>query len=255
MSEYELIFVIPTYRLRDVCETVATYDENFWNNGHSPRIIVFDDSSVANHEKYYPLLEKTRTWSDVFYVGPKEKEAFSHLLHKRLRDRKLESAVRNLFRPSYGGNRNFALIYTLGSHVVSADDDMRPHGLIEDSPESLGGRRDQPRQAAQDDRERVHTPAVRHPLVVRRRARQEGRRRAGELRQGRARQRHRDGPRDQREPRARARELAAPPEGQGLAQRDRQDGPDLPQRDQRHRRPVLRGAVPRRRGPDQPRTT
>jgi hypothetical protein len=138
MPQSELVFVIPTYRLRDVCETVATYDENFWNNGHSPRIIVFDDSSMANHEKYYPLLEKTRTWSVVFYVGPKEKEAFSHLLHKRLRDRKLEAAVRNLFRPSYGGNRNFALIYTLGSHVVSADDDMRPHGLIEDSPESLG---------------------------------------------------------------------------------------------------------------------
>ena len=77
MPEQELIFVIPTYRLRDVCETVETYDENFWNNGHSPRIIVFDDSSVANHEKYYPLLEKTRTWNDVFYVGPKEKEAFS----------------------------------------------------------------------------------------------------------------------------------------------------------------------------------
>ena len=61
MSQSELVFVIPTYRLRDVCETVATYDENFWNNGHSPRIIVFDASSVANHEKYYPLLEKTRT--------------------------------------------------------------------------------------------------------------------------------------------------------------------------------------------------
>ena len=91
---------LPTYRLRDVCETVATYDENFWNNGHSPRIIVFDDSSVANHEKYYPLLEKTRTWSDVFYVGPKEKEAFSLLLHKRLRDRKLEAAVRNLDSPA-----------------------------------------------------------------------------------------------------------------------------------------------------------
>ena len=137
MSEYEPIFVIPTYRLRDVGETVETYDENFWSNGHSPRIIVFDDSSVANQEKYYPLLEKTRTWSDVFYVGPKEKEEFSHLLHKRLRDRKLESAVRNLFRPSYGGNRNFTLIYTLGGLMVSADDDMRPYALIEDSPESL----------------------------------------------------------------------------------------------------------------------
>src|SRR5262245_65741491 len=100
MPEHELVFVIPTYRLRDVCETVATYDENFWNNGHSRRIIVFDDSSVANHEKYYPLLEKTRTWSDVFYVGPKEQDAVSHLLHSPLRDRTREAAVRNRVRPS-----------------------------------------------------------------------------------------------------------------------------------------------------------
>jgi hypothetical protein len=137
MPAPDLIFVIPTYRLRDVCETVERYDEVFWNNGHSPRIIVFDDSTVANHEKYYPLLEKTKTWNDVFYVGPAEKEAFVDLVYKRLRDRKLESAVRNLFRPSYGGNRNFTLIYTLGNYMISSDDDMRPYALIEDSPESL----------------------------------------------------------------------------------------------------------------------
>jgi hypothetical protein len=46
--------------------------------------------------------------------------------------------VRNLFRPSYGGNRNFSLMYSLGDLLVSADDDMRPYALIEDSPESLG---------------------------------------------------------------------------------------------------------------------
>jgi len=32
-QETDLIFVVPTYRLRDVCETVETYDENFWNEG------------------------------------------------------------------------------------------------------------------------------------------------------------------------------------------------------------------------------
>jgi len=58
-------------------------------------------------------------------------------VRKRLRDRKLDAAVRNLFRPSYGGNRNFALIYTLGGHLVSSDDDMRPYALLEDSPEAL----------------------------------------------------------------------------------------------------------------------
>jgi hypothetical protein len=137
MPEPDLTFVIPTYRLRDVSETVEKYDESFWNSGHSPRIIVFDDSTVANHEKYYPLLEKTKTRNDLFYVGPHEKEQFIALVNRRLRDRKLEAAVRNLFRPSYGGNRNFTLIYTLGNYMVSSDDDMRPDGLIEDSPESL----------------------------------------------------------------------------------------------------------------------
>jgi hypothetical protein len=137
MQTKDLIFAIPTYRLRDVCETVEKYDENFWNNGHSTRILVFDDSTVANHQKYYPLLEQTRTYNDVYYVGPREKEQFILFLNKRLRDRKLESVVRNLFRPSYGGNRNFTLMYTLGNLMVSSDDDMRPYGLIEDSMESL----------------------------------------------------------------------------------------------------------------------
>jgi len=137
MSEPELIFVIPTYRLRDVCETIEKFDETFWNSGHSPRMVVFDDSTVANQEKYYPQLEQTRTWNDLFYVGPSEKQEFVELLNKRLRDRKLEAAVRNLFRPSYGGNRNFTLIYTLGNYMVSSDDDMRPYALLEDSPESL----------------------------------------------------------------------------------------------------------------------
>ena len=44
----DLSFVIPTNRLRDTGETVEQYDEHFWRNGHSPEIIVFDDSSPAN---------------------------------------------------------------------------------------------------------------------------------------------------------------------------------------------------------------
>ena len=88
-------------------------------------------------KKYYAKLEQTKTVNDLYYVGPCEKEAFIGFLNRKLRDRKLESLVRNLFRPSYGGNRNFTLIYTLGTTLISADDDMRPHALIEDSPESL----------------------------------------------------------------------------------------------------------------------
>ncbi len=138
MIDCDLQFVVPTYRLRDVSETVEAYDENFWRNGHTAPLIVFDDSSVANHEKYFSRLENTRTHNELFYVGPAEKEQFIAYICRRLRDRKLDVLVRNLFRPSYGGNRNFSLMYTLGDLMVSADDDMRPYGLIEDSPESLG---------------------------------------------------------------------------------------------------------------------
>ena len=59
MQATELSFVIPTHRLRDVGETVEHYDEHFWRNGHSVRIIVFEDSTPVNQQKYYPLLEQT----------------------------------------------------------------------------------------------------------------------------------------------------------------------------------------------------
>jgi len=137
MQDKELYFVIPTYRLRDVGETVEQYDQHFWKNGHTVRIVVFDDSIPANQRKYYPLLEQTRTHNEVYYVGPHEKEQFLAYLNQRLRDPRLEGLVRHLFRPSYGGNRNCTLMYTLGGLMISSDDDMRPCALMEDSPESL----------------------------------------------------------------------------------------------------------------------
>jgi hypothetical protein len=133
----DLYFVIPTYRLRDVGETVQAYDEHFWRNGHAPTIIVCDDSSPAAQEKYYPLLEQTSTHCELYYVGPREKEQFTSYLSRRLRDKRLDGLVKNLFRPSYGGNRNFTLMHTLGGSMVSSDDDMRPYALMEHSLESL----------------------------------------------------------------------------------------------------------------------
>jgi len=138
MREKELAFVIPTHRLRDVGETIEQYDEHFRRNGHAVHMVVFDDSTPVNQQKYYPLLEQTHTHQQLYYVGPREKEQFLAYLNSRLRDKRLEGLVRNLFRPSYGGNRNFTLMYTLGELMVSSDDDMRPFSFIEDSPESLG---------------------------------------------------------------------------------------------------------------------
>ncbi len=138
MNNGRLTFVVPTYRLRDVGEMIARYDEHFFRNGHSVDMIVFDDSSPTVQQKYFGMLERTPTYNDLFYVGPREKAAFLTYLNQRLRDKKLEPLIKNLFRPSYGGNRNVSLMYTLGGLMVSADDDMRPYTLVEDSPESLG---------------------------------------------------------------------------------------------------------------------
>jgi hypothetical protein len=137
MHADDLYFVIPTYRLRDIGETVEIYDEHFWRNGHSPTLIVCDDSSPVAQEKYYPALEQTSTHSELYYVGPREKEQFISYLSRRLRDKRLDGLVKNLFRPSYGGNRNFTLMHTLGGLMVSSDDDMRPYALMEHSLESL----------------------------------------------------------------------------------------------------------------------
>ena len=65
----------------------------------SDNLIVFDDSSPANQQKYFELLEHTRTHNDLFYVGPQEKEQFLAYLNGRLHDARLEGLVRNLFRP------------------------------------------------------------------------------------------------------------------------------------------------------------
>jgi len=138
MPDPEPIFVIPTNRLRDVGQTVETYDEHFRRNGHAVTMIVFDDSSLVNQQKYYSALENTSTYNPLYYVGPHEKEQFLAYLFGRLRDRRLDLLVRNLFRPSYGGNRNYTLMYTLGHLMISSDDDMRPYALVENSPESLG---------------------------------------------------------------------------------------------------------------------
>jgi hypothetical protein len=137
MNDPDLYFAVPTHRLRDVGETVHEYDEHFRRNGHSPKMIIFDDSTPTNVEKYFPQLKTVKTKADLYYVGPREKDEIITYVNSRLRNKRLEPLVKNLFRPSYGGNRNYTLMYSLGGLLVSSDDDMRPYSLMEDSPESL----------------------------------------------------------------------------------------------------------------------
>jgi hypothetical protein len=37
-------------------------------------MLVFDDSSPANHEKYYSTLERTTTHNELYSLGPAEQE-------------------------------------------------------------------------------------------------------------------------------------------------------------------------------------
>ena len=78
MKIAENIFVVPSYRLRDVGATIEAYDEHFWSNGHSVKMMVFDDSSLANHEKYFNRLANTKTVNDVFTSVPTRRSSFSH---------------------------------------------------------------------------------------------------------------------------------------------------------------------------------
>ena len=71
----EVKLVIPTYRLKDVAETVRAYRQNFTLHGHDNPIIIFDDSLLDIARRDLPLLKKCHS-DNLFYVGPEEKAAF-----------------------------------------------------------------------------------------------------------------------------------------------------------------------------------
>lgn len=127
--------VIPTIRLRDVKETAEAYAANFSRYGHKTPILIFDDSDAATSERYVDSLETISNRDAIYYIGHSEKTRFIKILQER-------SCVditllRKILKPSYGGNRNFTILYTLGNLFLSADDDIRPHGLLHKNRQPL----------------------------------------------------------------------------------------------------------------------
>lgn len=131
------MFAIPTCRLRDVGAALEAYDRHFFLHGHALTMTVFDDSGPALRDKHFSQLARLKTRNELYYVGYTEKSALKERLCEKLRDRRLSALVAGLFRPSYGGNRNFTLLYSLGRTLISADDDMRPYALVEDDGRDL----------------------------------------------------------------------------------------------------------------------
>ena len=128
MSYPELILAIPTYRSSDIAQSVKNYAENFDKYGHKVPIMVFDDSKTPNHrisEGSLRILSEQFPDQEIVYVGPHEKSRFKSFLTDNL-SKENGALVETLFRPSYGGNRNFIMAYTIGNYFVSVDDDMIP---------------------------------------------------------------------------------------------------------------------------------
>ena len=135
----EIILAIPTYRPNDIAKTVGLYAANFMKFGHQIPISVFDDSNeagaLASKDGLRFISQSLRGKQPILYVGPLEKRAYLTQLKEKFGSGNADT-IDKIFRPSYGGNRNFILAYTVGKKFVSVDDDMRPEGIF------LGNRQD-----------------------------------------------------------------------------------------------------------------
>jgi hypothetical protein len=124
---------IPTCRAKKISLTVSKYGENFSKYGHDVPIMIFDDSSEeysAISESRLKGITKDLPEQSIIYVGPRQKKEFLENLEGKLGSEN-EQVIKRIFRPSYGGNRNFILAYTMGMNFISVDDDMKPEGLFE----------------------------------------------------------------------------------------------------------------------------
>ncbi len=170
----------------------------FGRNGYSPKIIVFDDSSPAAQEKYYPLLEQTRTHNDVYYVGPKEKEQFTAYLRHRLRG---QASRRTGEEPVPPQLRRQPQLHT-HAHARRIDDlRRRRHAtlrLMEDSLEIARRKRNQSRATPPRRTEWLRSQILRHRRIIPRCSWQVGGRGARQLHIRRITRRYRNGPGDQR---------------------------------------------------------
>jgi len=139
----DLVLTIPTYRPDDISKTVEVYANNFKKYNHNVPIMVFDDSNYVNSVRSKENLEVVTQNIDgdqkILYIGPKEKSEFIYTLKTRF-DSKHEATIERIFRPSYGGNRNCILAYTLGRDFISVDDDMLPQGQFILSGQLKNGR-------------------------------------------------------------------------------------------------------------------
>jgi hypothetical protein len=102
MKSNKTIFIIPTYRLRDVAAMAEKHDQHFWTNGHAVKIMVFDDSSVANHEKYYPFSSRPKPSTLVEICYPQKDKRQLPQINKSKADIHAPSQIHRVSRWQFG---------------------------------------------------------------------------------------------------------------------------------------------------------
>jgi hypothetical protein len=133
----EWMFALPTKRIKDIETTIAAFTGVPGSGpiGTEVPLYIFDDSPVNLTERYPVKFPATTSLRQLFYVGAAHKAMVVSLIKERLGSTLASTLVDDIFRPCYGGNRNFTALYSLGKRLLSFDDDMRPFVLQPLRPE------------------------------------------------------------------------------------------------------------------------
>lgn len=120
---------LPTSNRPDAVERAAvSYVANFSQYGHNPNVLISDDSAVSNRDAIRMSLRTlAMSGANVFYADRQNKLSFIERLCEK-RDIPKEVAMFTLMGSdaaglTTGANRNCILLQTIGSRLVSVDDD------------------------------------------------------------------------------------------------------------------------------------
>ena len=122
-------FVIPTCdRVSELQRAIESYWKCVKAHGHSLKFFIADNSSKPDTQKANKAMLKALAASNgicIYYAGPDEKMDFCKSCDSRVPQSVVHFALfgEPSIGPAMGANRNAALVHTVGSMMLSADDD------------------------------------------------------------------------------------------------------------------------------------
>jgi hypothetical protein len=114
-------------RVSQLCTALASYCDNARAHGHDPEYVVLDDGRGAEAARAELAVFSRVRGVRVRWAGPAEKRRFAEEIARKSRVRREIAQFALLGAPelgaTIGANRNALLFATLGSRLLSADDD------------------------------------------------------------------------------------------------------------------------------------